>query len=69
MKIFCILFSLILLSSCSIFEDEVFSNTHSETMLEDGVIDDKNLHLSAFLERYSLLKEKRLKYQMNITKS
>ena len=41
MKIFCILFSLILLSSCSIFEDEVFRNTHSETMLEDGVIDDK----------------------------
>ena len=41
MKIFCILFSLILLSSCSIFEDEVFRNTDSKAMLEDDIINDK----------------------------
>ena len=41
MKIFYILFSLLLLSSCSIFEDEVFRNTHSKTMLEDDIIDNK----------------------------
>ena len=41
MKIFHFLFSLILLSSCSIFEDEVFRNTDSKAMLEDDIINEK----------------------------
>ena len=41
MKIFYFFFLLVLLSSCSILEDEVFKNTDNQAMLEEDLINDK----------------------------
>ena len=41
MKIFYFFSLLVLLSSCSIFEDEVFKNTDNQAMLEEDLINDK----------------------------
>ena len=41
MKIFYFLSLLVLLSSCSILEDEVFKNTDNQAMLEEDLINDK----------------------------
>jgi len=54
MKIFYFLSLLVLLSSCSILEDEVFKNTDNQAMLEEDLIKDKKSPLNLtvkFVER------------------
>ena len=52
-------------SSCSIFEDEVFENTDNNLMSEEDIIKEKSPPFS-FFKALQLLKERRLKSQMNI---
>ena len=65
MKILYLCLSLMIFSSCSIFEDEVFENTDNNLMSEEDIIKEKSPPFS-FLRPYNLLKERRLKSQMNI---
>ena len=57
MKIFYLFLSLVIFSSCSIFEDEVFENTDNNLMSEEDIIKEKSPPFSFFRALQSVERE------------